>query len=95
MCTSALACVLRKKETGKMIQSYQSGQFKYINLNLFTEVGFFMSRKSKFSAKEKLEIIKQYLSHEKNITQLSKIYKLSKTIIGRWIKNYRIKVLLD
>lgn len=48
-----------------------------------------MSRKSKFSAEEKLKIIEQYLNGKKSAIQLSRIHDLAINTIYEWLTIYR------
>lgn len=48
-----------------------------------------MSKRSPKSVDEKLEIILQYLNHEKSSTQLSRQYQIDSKTIERWKLNYQ------
>ncbi|MGT2785329.1 helix-turn-helix domain-containing protein [Streptococcus merionis] len=47
-----------------------------------------MSKSHPKSVKEKLEIIRLYLTHEYSISQLVKLYQVSESTIKRWTNRY-------
>lgn len=48
-----------------------------------------MSKRSRKTAEEKLEIVQQYLSHKQSLSQLAKSNQVSDYAITQWVKRYQ------
>lgn len=48
-----------------------------------------MSKRSRKTVEEKLEIVQQYLSHKQSLSQLAKSNQVSDYAITQWVKRYQ------
>jgi len=68
------------------------------NKNLFIRKGIFMSRKSKYSKEEKVQILMEYENGTSGIKIISKKYNIDRTTIKNWMwkyHNYGINSLIN